>query len=234
MPIAVDLAKVPVGSWAEYRMVMGTLPPTKMRVALVARSAGSTVVETTLEGGMLSANNKMVMHMALAPGADAAVKTVAVQVGANDPMDLPLEMTGTKPFTRPKPKTLVGSETVKTANGTYKAKHYREKTAEGDKIDYWVSEGVLPLGLVKIEVEQKDGPNSIVRLTMDLTGTGKEAKPALTKPTKPFDQAALMKQVLGAGAGAAGAGAGAAGAGAPKPGPGPAAPSPTPPAPPKK
>ena len=35
MPIAVDLAKVPAGSWADYAMTMGQLPPMKMRIALV-------------------------------------------------------------------------------------------------------------------------------------------------------------------------------------------------------
>ena len=40
MPIAVDLAKVPVGSWADYTMTMGQLPPMKMRMALVAKNAG--------------------------------------------------------------------------------------------------------------------------------------------------------------------------------------------------
>ena len=39
MPIAADLAKVPAGSWADYTMTMGPLPPMKMRIALVSKNA---------------------------------------------------------------------------------------------------------------------------------------------------------------------------------------------------
>ena len=42
---------------------------------------------------------------------------------------------------------------------------------------------------------------------------GKDAKPAITKPAKPFDQAALMQQMMGAAGGGAGPG------GAPRPAP---------------
>ena len=47
MPIATDLGKVPVGSWAEYSMVMGQMAPMKMRMALVAKSPAGTAVSYT-------------------------------------------------------------------------------------------------------------------------------------------------------------------------------------------
>ena len=50
MPIAVDLAKVPAGSWAEYAMTMGQLPSMKMRIALVTKNATANIIETSLEG----------------------------------------------------------------------------------------------------------------------------------------------------------------------------------------
>jgi len=221
MPMAIDLAKVTAGSWAEYSMVMGQLPPMKMRMALVTKSATLNVIETSVEGGMMAAAGKMVMHMELAPGADASAKKVVMQLGSGDPMEMPLEMSGNKPFTKPNPKSLVGPETIKTETGSYKTKHYKEKTPQGDKIDFWVSESVPPLGIVKIEVEQKSNPQIKGNLVFELIGMGKDATAAVTKPAKPFDQAKLMQQMMGA---AAGGGAGA-GKSAPPP-----APPPPPPA----
>jgi hypothetical protein len=213
MPIAVDLAKVPAGSWADYAMTMGQLPSMKMRIALVSKNTVGNTIETSLEGGMMAAAGKMVMQMVLAPGPDPVAKKTVMQIGAGDPMDMPVAMTGDKPFTRPNNKGLVGSETIKVAGGSFKAKHYRDKSPQGDKIDYWVSDTVLPLGLVKVEVDQKSNPQIKGKVSLELAATGKDAKPAITKPAKPFDQAALMKQMMSA----AGAGAGAGAKSAPPP-----------------
>ena len=54
MPIALDLAKVPVGSWADYTMTMGQLAPMKMRMALVAKTPAGNIIETSVEGGMMA------------------------------------------------------------------------------------------------------------------------------------------------------------------------------------
>jgi hypothetical protein len=219
MPIAVDLAKVPLGSWADYTMTMGQLPAMKMRIALVAKSAAGNTLESSIEGGMMAAAGKLVMQMTLAPGVDGTVKKSVMQLGTSDPMEVPESMTGKKPFTKPSNKGLVGSETIKVAGGSFKTKHYRDKTPEGDKVEYWVSDTVLPTGLVKVEVEQKNNPQIKGKVGMELTGVGKDAKPAITKPAKPFDQAALMQQMMGAaGGGGPGAGSGA------KPAPPPAQP----------
>lgn len=221
MPIALDLAKVPAGSWADYSMALGELPPMKMRIALAEKTAAGNAVETVVEGGMLAAAGKMVMHVVLGASADMPVKKVAMQMGANDPMELPVAMTGGKPFTKPNPKAAVGSETVKVPAGSFKAKHFREKTPDGDKIDYWVSPDAMPFGLVKVEIAQKN-PQIPGKMIFLLTGLGKDAKPLVTKPPKPFDQAALMQQ-LGAASGGSGGGTPAAPAGAPAAGSGAAA-----------
>jgi len=205
MPIAVDLAKVPAGSWADYSMTMGQLPSMKMRIALVSKNAAGNTIETSLEGGMMAAAGKMVMQMTLAPGAEPVAKKTVMQIGASDPMELPVSMTGEKPFTKPNNKGLVGSETIKVSGGSFKAKHYRDKSPQGDKIDYWVSDTAPPLGLVKVEVDQKSNPQIKGKVSLELAGMGKDAKPAITKTPKPFDQAALMQQMMSA----AGAGAGA-------------------------
>jgi len=224
MPIATDLAKVPVGSSADYTMALGQLPKMKMRIALVNKSAAANEIETVVEGGMISAAGKMVMHMTLGPGSDVSVKKMVAQLGAADPMELPREMAGGKAFTKPNPKSALRSETIKVPAGSFKTKHYRDKTAEGDAIDYWVSESAPPFGLVKIEVDQKNNPQIKGKLVFELTGLGKDAKPLVTKPPKPYDQAALMQQMMSA----SGAGSGPPGAGGAKPAP--AAPPPSPPA----
>jgi hypothetical protein len=222
MPMAIDLAKVATGSWADYSMAMGQLPPMKMRLALVNKTADANVVETIVEGGMMAAAGKMVMQMTLAPGAEGKPKKMLMQLGAGDPMDMPVEMTGGKPFTKPNPKNLVGSESIKTAAGSFKTKHYRDKSPQGDKMDYWVSDTVPPMGLVKVEIEQKNNPQIKGPLKFELTGLGKDAKPSITKPGKPFDQAALMQQMMGASGAAAGGKAGPSPAPGSKAGPAPA------------
>ena len=220
MPLAVDLAKVPAGSWAEYAMTMGQLPPMKMKIALVAKNAAGNTIETSMEGGALPGAGKMVMQTVLAPGSEPVAKKTAMQIGSGDPMDLPVTMTGEKPFTKPNSKGLVGSETIKVAGGSFKVKHYRDKSPQGDKVDYWVSDTAPPIGLVKVEMDQLSNPQVKGKISLVLGALGKDAKPAITKPPKPFDQAALMQQMMSA--------SGAAGA---KPAPAPAAPAPAPAAP---
>jgi hypothetical protein len=51
-------------------------------------------------------------------------------------------------------------------------------------------------------------------IKMELSAVGKDAKTIITKKAKPFDQAALMKEMM-AGSGAPAGGAAPAGAGAP-------------------
>ena len=93
---------------------------------------------------------------------------------------------------------------MKVAAGSYKTKHYHDKTPQGDTVDFWVSESVAPLGLVKIEMTQKSNPMINGPIKMELAAVGKDAKTTITKKPKPFDQDALIKQMTG-GAGAAAA-----------------------------
>jgi hypothetical protein len=158
---------------------------------------------------MTAAGGKMVMQAVLAPGGEKDGKTekLIMQIGSNDPMEMPAQLAGQKQFTKPDPKTLVGSETVKVAGGSFKAKHFREKTPTGDNVDYWVSDKVPPLGVVKIESEQKSNPAIQGIIKIELAAMGGDAKPSITKPAKPFDQGAMIQQMTGgkAGGGAPGA-----------------------------
>ena len=160
MPMAVDLGKVPVGTWASYNMTMGQMPPMTTKMALV----GKGIIETSVEGGMAAAaGGKMTLQMTLAPAAQRGrFRRIVMQMGTADPMELP--MSGDQQhFSKPNPKMLVKEESVTVKGGTFKAKHYRDKTPNGDTIDYWISEKVFPLGLVKMESEQKTNPTSKAR-----------------------------------------------------------------------
>jgi hypothetical protein len=201
-PLAVDIAKVPVGSWAKYAMTMGTMPPMAMKMALVSRAAAGNTLEMSVEGGLAAKAGKVVTQMTLAPGSAGTVSKMILQVGSNDPMEMPIGAAQGKQFSKPDPKTFVKEETVKVAAGSYKTKHYHDKSAQGDTVDYWVSESLPPLGLVKIEMTQKSNPMINGPIKMELTGTGKDAKTAISKKPKPFDQNELVKQMTG-GAGAA-------------------------------
>lgn len=209
MPLATDLAKVPVGAWSEYAVTLGTMAPMTSRMALVRKAADGNTVETTIEGGMMAmAGGKVVTDMVLVPNKDkgGAVKKMVFQMGANDPMEMPIGDAGSQKFAKPDPKTLVGAETIKVKAGTYKTKHYRDKTPTGDTVDFWVDEHVAPIGLVKLEGEQKQNPMIKGPIRFELTATGKDAKAQITKPAKPFDPALLGPQAAPGGA-AAGAGA---------------------------
>jgi hypothetical protein len=93
---------------------------------------------------------------------------------------------------------LIKAETIKVAGGSFKTKHYRDKTPQGDTFDFWVSPDAPPLGLVKIEVAQLSGPAAGQGpMKLELTALGKDAKMIITKPAKPGDQEALVKQIMG-------------------------------------
>jgi hypothetical protein len=195
-PLVTDLAKVTVGSWAKYKTTMGNMPAMSTKMALVKHSATGNTLEMSVEGGMVAKAGNVITQMTLAPGSSDVQKMV-LQVGANDPMELPVEGGQSHQFSKPDPKTLVKDETVKVAAGSFKTKHYRTKTPQGDTADFWVSESVAPIGLVKMEMNQKSNPMITGPIKMELASVGKEAKSSISKPAKPFDQTTLMKQMMG-------------------------------------
>ena len=202
-PLAVDLSKIALGSWAKYKTTMGTMPPMSTKMALVNRTPAGNTLEMSVEGGLVAKAGNIITQVTLSPGESGDVSKLILQVGANDPMELPVEGGQTHQFTKPDPKTLVKAETIKVAAGSYKTKHYHDKTPQGDTVDFWVSESVAPIGLVKMEMTQKSNPMITGPIKMELAATGKDAKTGITKPPKPFDQAALVKQMTGGAAPAA-------------------------------
>jgi hypothetical protein len=162
-----------------------------------------------VEGGMMAmAGGSMVMQTVVDSDTtkEVPIKRLIMQMGQNEPMEMPITSTQQRQFQRPNPKSLVNEETIKVAAGTFKAKHYRDKSAKGDVYNVWVSDKAPPFGLVKIEGEQKSGPPGAEgAVVFELTSLGGGAKPTITRKARPFDQAALMGQLMG---GAKGTGAG--------------------------
>lgn len=199
LPLAIDLKKVAIGSWAEYGMNVGQTAPMKMRMALVGRSGASNTFEMSVEGGMLAMAGRIVTQTVVDvdPTKESSVKKIIMQIADNDPMDMPLDGGLKRQFVKPDPKSLVKSETIKVAAGSFKTKHYRDKTPQGDPFDFWVSPDAPPLGLVKVEIAQGPTPAGKGPIRFELTGLGKNAKVTITKPAKPMDQATLVKEIMG-------------------------------------
>jgi hypothetical protein len=202
MPLVVDMAKIDVGAWAEYTMTMGSISLSS-RWALVARDANSNTLEVTTKGALVAKPVTLRMVLAADPTSGAKPKKpMAVQFGNDEPMLTPPD-TPVQRFQHPDPKTLVGKEELKLAAGTFQTSHYREKNDMGT-IDVWVCETVPPLGVVKVLTTPdvgKDSPEAmqIPPATMELSGTGKGAKPTITRKPKPYDEKKMGGLVGGAG-----------------------------------
>jgi hypothetical protein len=201
LPMAVDLKKVPVGAWAEYNMVVGQLDPMKTRMALVAKSGATNTLEMITEGGMMAmSGGKLTVQTIIDADQNKPepVKKVIMQIGDNDPMEMPIESKQQSQFHKPNPKSFVKDETIKVAAGSFKTQHYRDRTPGGEPFDFWVSPDVPPFGIVKVEAEQKraTGPaQGSVRF--ELTALGKDAKMVVTRAAKPFNQAQMVGQLMG-------------------------------------
>jgi hypothetical protein len=191
MPLVVDMQKVEVGSWAEYAMTNGSIALSS-RWALVARDAKSNTLEMLTKGGPIAKPVVLRLVLPADPTSnDKAPKPMAMQLGDDAPMLTPKEMPIQK-FQRPDDKNLVGKEDMKVTAGTFKTSHYREKNKMGT-VDIWVNETVLPLGIVKVITSPAVDPKApaamqVAAATMELSSTGKGAKPVITKKPQPFDE----------------------------------------------
>jgi hypothetical protein len=216
--------KVAIGTWGEYELRRGEQPARKTRHALVGKEGAAFVLETSSEsprGGKTITRTVVDAD----PTKEGAVKKVIVQMGDNDPMEMPQGRGGGGPgergggmrfgarFLKPDAKTLVGKETVKVPAGTFQAEHHRTEGPNGGKVDFWVAKDAGPLGLIKMEMDipaRPDGEGG-GKLKSELLARGKGAKPEITKPAKPFDPS----QMRGFGGPGEGGGRGPRGRGGP-------------------
>jgi hypothetical protein len=191
LPLAVDMQKVQVGAWSEYKMSMGSMTLWS-RWALVARDDKSSTLESTTRGSRVA--KQIAVRMVLPPDPTSDEKPprpAVVQFGDEPPMLVPKDEPAQK-FQRPEEKKLVGKEEIKVAAGTFKTAHYREKNPNGT-VDLWVSETVFPLGIVKLvttpEVDKHEpAAMQVPPAVMELVASGKGAKPVITKKPRPFNK----------------------------------------------
>ena len=97
------------------------------------------------------------------------------QVGDDEPMESPPLAPGHQPYPRVDPKQLVGIDTISTRAGTFRARHYRDRTGYGEQVDYWIDDSVGPIGLIRLEAEQKQHPTIRAGFKFELVATGNDA-----------------------------------------------------------
>ena len=195
MPSAIDLDMVPLGRWAQYEERYLGAATIKERVALVGKGADGNTIETTTE---MPSGEKTVFATVFAPGADGAIGVASnvFQVADTDPMESPPVPPAQQPYPRVDPSKLVGVDTITVRVGTFRAKHYRDRTGYGEQVDFWIDDSVGPIGLIKLEAEQKQHPTIRAGFKFALVATGNDAIPQVTKAARPFDAAVLKQRGL--------------------------------------
>ena len=195
MPSVGNFEAVPLGKWADYEESYLDAATIKERVALVSKGSDAVTLETTTE---TRPGDRTVFATVFAAGRDTGwrVTSNVFQVGDDDPMESPAIGPAQQPYPRVDDKKLIGIEMVSVRAGLFKAKHYRYRTAYGEQVDFWMADGVAPIGLVKLEAEQKQHTGFRAGFKFELVETGSGAMPQLTRPARPFDARIVQRQGL--------------------------------------
>ncbi|HEY0715912.1 MAG TPA: hypothetical protein VGF45_24730 [Polyangia bacterium] len=192
------LSQVPVGSWAEYRLTLPT-GHQSLVIGVVGRDARSTVVETTMTEGEPSSPSAPIVDRQVFALADDFGKppiAAAIQVGSYEPMTrAPADVQSNVDFSRLSPKDIVARGSITVPAGTFAALHY--KTAvEGSSADLWVSDRVLPTGIVKMRLLPPAGASATEEAVLELQRMGTGAKPRIQKSPRPFDRDVLTRELM--------------------------------------
>jgi hypothetical protein len=195
MPAAGNFEEVPLGKWADYEESYLDAATIRERVALVAREDGGITLETTTE---TRPGDRTVFATMFAGARDVGWRVTGnvFQVGDDEPMESPAIGPAQQPYPCVDPSKLVGTEMISVRAGLFRAKHYRYRTPYGERVDYWVDESVAPIGLIKLEAEQKQHAGFRGGFKFELVGMGSGAIPQVTRPARPFDAGILARQGL--------------------------------------
>jgi hypothetical protein len=194
MPCAGNFESVPLGKWAEYEETYLDVTRIKERVALVAREEDEITIETTTE---TRPGDRTVFATVFAgKDPDWRVTRNVFQVSEAVPMDAPPIAPAQQPYPRVDPKKLLGTEMVKVRAGLFRAQHYRYRTAYGELVDFWIDASVAPIGLIKLEAEQKQLAGFHGGFKFELVATGSGAIPQITRAASPFDPTVLEQRGL--------------------------------------
>ena len=197
--LLVDFKHAQVGTWAEYTVKVGTAEQTmRTRWAFLKRDADGNTLELTADGPAAASakvGGKVVTRMVLAPdpiGMSKPFRQIVVQLGQQEPVEIPLDLPGlpAQKFQNPDPKKRLGTETITVAAGSFSASHYRDVLPDST-VDSWLSDQVHPLGVVKIVSTPRPdaagpGGKPLPPVTMELVAHGPDARPAITRPPRPF------------------------------------------------
>ena len=195
MPSAHKFEEVPLGKWADYEEAYLDAATIKERVALVARGSDLVTLETTTETG---SGDRTVFATTFTAAKESGwrVSSNVFQVGDEEPMESPALAPAQQPYPPVDPKRFVATEMVSVRAGLFRAKHYRYRTGYGEMVDYWIDDSVAPIGLIKLEAEQKQYVGFRGGFKFELVAMGSGAIPQVTKQAQPFDAALLKKQGL--------------------------------------
>jgi hypothetical protein len=195
MPAAGNFEAVPLGKWADYEETYLGAATIKERVALVTREGDAVTIETTTE---TRPGDRTVFATSFAGANDAGWRVIGnvFQVADDEPMESPAVGPAQQPYPSVDPRKLVGTEMISVRAGLFKAKHYRYHTPYGEQVDYWIDDSVAPIGLIKLEAEQKQHAGFHGGFKFELVGMGSGAIPQVTKTARPFDARLLARRGL--------------------------------------
>jgi hypothetical protein len=166
----------PEGTWAEYTTSSKDQPQQKMvmRYALVEKNAKKMALEISGTTPM----GPLVMRMEFVPGEAPGtwkVSAASRSMGGSPPENMPVPPDAPVLKKGQEQGNLVGKSTVKTPIGSFDCKEYA-LTVGPKKLNLWMSDKALPVGLVKQELEGG-------QVTGILTATGSGATSKM--PAKP-------------------------------------------------
>jgi hypothetical protein len=177
------------GSGAVYEVVSTGNPKRTMEFAVLGKDSAGGKDGVWIEMTMTMPTGEMVIKELVAFDASAMTMQalrVIMQMPGRPPMEMPdtmVQMRQPINYSDIVGKSEdVGSESVTTPAGTFSCEHYRAKDGSGDG---WVSDKVVPFGLVKHQ--GKDQTTTLVKTFTD-------AKDKITGTPQAFDPMKMMPQ----------------------------------------
>lgn len=183
-----------VGTGSVYQIERGPDKKTEMEMAVVGEEALDGKPAHWLEIAVAdprSGNPVLMKQLVVKDGDRIETRRSLLQIPGRPPFEVPIpppSAAGTPPKTMVdvrKDAERVGTESVTTPAGTFKAEHYRIKDGKGD---VWIAENVAPWGLVKMT-----SPDASLILIRQLTN----ATSKVTGTPEKFDPAELMRRSRG-------------------------------------
>jgi imidazolonepropionase-like amidohydrolase len=195
IPLATDVAKLPLGGFAEYDFRLDGQAPWRQKFSLVGRDQRAQHIEALVEGGPLGPGSQALMRIEVDPAAQAVhrVRRLVVRAGPLAAMEFPAgDALAKDQFAPLDPGKLVGDRSVTVPAGTFKTRYYKDQLAGGDTIEYWVDPQVAPFGIVKLQASYRGrGP-----LVMQLSARGTGARASLTEQARPHDPTIFSREVM--------------------------------------